>query len=484
MQGESTDVLVTMDSVNGEEFPTKFINKLVPIMEHSKDEVMELLKSKPVAILKKLRDLAFAELVGKLPKFAGREMYARKKEDLLAEDIYVFCYSARNALPDKRLNKICLKPELDLDSTNITVIDDDSQNVHDIQSLIELCVQLQEKVSLLENKIQSQHDRILVLEASDTTTKIGLLIDRPTIRSKDQAEGGVTGQPGFQEAPSQPDEDRKHSPIQRLPNAKSTDSSAGIRAPRQLVNADPGPQDALSNPVPAQTKKKDGPVPALKDSPAQNDGPEAASQQIQCPDSGFQYSNQERRKILKGNFRQNAANGQTDIRGTSSARHRIKAAIDPSSNKYLVYVGKLALSTTCDDVRCHLSDFEINNVFDVINLNGNSRYKENSFCISLGSELAMLKVFDPEMWPSGVVVRPFRPAKSNRRNIPYGRQRGMRHNHRHPRGTNPRWTRSHQSNHVDDREENRHRLRVWNDQHHHMEDTHYGGYDYGYDYEY
>ena len=49
------------------------------------------------------------------------------------------------------------------------------------------------------------------------------------------------------------------------------------------------------------------------------------------------------KKILKGNFRRKAANGQTDIRGTSSARHRITAAIDPSSNEYLVYVGKLHL---------------------------------------------------------------------------------------------------------------------------------------------
>ena len=42
-----------------------------------------------------------------------------------------------------------------------------------------------------------------------------------------------------------------------------------------------------------------------------------------------------------------------------------------NTNKYLVYVGKLAPNTPCDDGRCHLSDFDITNVSDVMNLNNN-----------------------------------------------------------------------------------------------------------------
>ena len=57
-------------------------------------------------------------------------MYARKKDELVAEDIFVFLYSTNNALPDKRLSN-CLKSELDLNATHLTVNDDDSQDFHD-----------------------------------------------------------------------------------------------------------------------------------------------------------------------------------------------------------------------------------------------------------------------------------------------------------------------------------------------------------------
>ena len=63
-------------------------------------------------------------------------MYARKKDELVAEDIFVFLYSTNNALPDKRLSK-CLKPEVDLNATHLTVNDDGSQDIQDTQSLIE-----------------------------------------------------------------------------------------------------------------------------------------------------------------------------------------------------------------------------------------------------------------------------------------------------------------------------------------------------------
>ena len=66
MQGETVNVLDTLGSVPDGDFPQMFIEKLVLVMEHSKEEILELLKSKPIAVLKKLRELAFAELVKKM----------------------------------------------------------------------------------------------------------------------------------------------------------------------------------------------------------------------------------------------------------------------------------------------------------------------------------------------------------------------------------------------------------------------------------
>jgi hypothetical protein len=158
----------------------------------------------------------------------------------------------------------------------------------------------------------------------------------------------------------------------------------------------------------------------------------------QSPANGFQHSSQERKSILKGNFIVNAASSQGDVCGTSTASHRIKSAVHTSTNaKYLVYVGKLAAKTTSDDVHCHLSDVGINNVNDVINLNyGNTTVKERSFCISLGDEMSMVNLFNGNMWPSGVIVRPFRPARPNRHR--YGRTNGRQQNYRQREGGNRR----------------------------------------------
>ena len=144
-QAENIDVLETMDSVNDQEFPLLFINKLVSIFEHSKEEIVDLVKTKRLPVLKQLRELTFAELVAKLPEYASREMYARRKSDLLAEDVYVFGFSAINALPDRRLSK-CLKPTLDLNSTSLSEHEDDisTNDAHVIQSLTEMCILLRD----------------------------------------------------------------------------------------------------------------------------------------------------------------------------------------------------------------------------------------------------------------------------------------------------------------------------------------------------
>jgi hypothetical protein len=111
----------------------------------------------------------------KMPQYAGRQFYDRRKEAYLAEDVFVFGFSAVNGLPDKRLSK-CLKPALDLDDTHISVLDEDTQETHDINSLVELCVTLQEKVNSLETIVKDQNKRIATLEVQNTCTKINNMV--------------------------------------------------------------------------------------------------------------------------------------------------------------------------------------------------------------------------------------------------------------------------------------------------------------------
>jgi hypothetical protein len=167
---------------------------------------MNLLKSKSKIILKQLRDLSFSELVANLPEYAGREMIDRKKGELLAEDIYITSFSAINKIADKKLNK-CFK-QSDLDASQCSTVEDDSQENQDLKSLIELCLTLQEKVSSLEQTVKSQNDRINALETNSTTDKLNIL--NLQNRSMDQPEAGASGghvktKPGTLGAPSQAD---------------------------------------------------------------------------------------------------------------------------------------------------------------------------------------------------------------------------------------------------------------------------------------
>ena len=96
------NILETLDTLCDKEFPKLFVNKLVPILEHSKEEVVDLLKCKCSVVLKELRNIIFAELITKLPKYGGREMYAQKKDELLVEDIFTFAFSICNKLKYKK----------------------------------------------------------------------------------------------------------------------------------------------------------------------------------------------------------------------------------------------------------------------------------------------------------------------------------------------------------------------------------------------
>ena len=78
-----------LESLPEREFPDVFISKLIPVLEHAKEDIIEFLLSKPQGILKSLRNLVFEELVAKLPDYAERELYVRRKSETLAEDIFI-----------------------------------------------------------------------------------------------------------------------------------------------------------------------------------------------------------------------------------------------------------------------------------------------------------------------------------------------------------------------------------------------------------
>ena len=87
------DIFERLESYSDKDFPAQFTSNITLVLEHAKDEIIEFLLNKPFSVLKRLRELVFLEFTEKLPEFQGRELYARKKLNLIAEDIYIFAFS-------------------------------------------------------------------------------------------------------------------------------------------------------------------------------------------------------------------------------------------------------------------------------------------------------------------------------------------------------------------------------------------------------
>ena len=222
-------------------------------------------------------------------------MYARRKSDLLAEDVYVFGFSAINALPDRRLSK-CLKPTLDLNSTSLSEHEDDisTNDAHDIQSLTEMCILLRDEVKTLQKTVKTHVNRISVLETQFTAAQIQLLDSKKnkhvSVRSRDQTEGEVTEQPagadpGTREPASQPGDDQQQRPASQpqccsfqrrhwwSPKAPLRQSWPQWVPPHQAIIPDEDTQDI----------------------------------------DNFRHSTQQRRQILRGNLGIRAATQKRDI---------------------------------------------------------------------------------------------------------------------------------------------------------------------------
>ena len=383
---DNRDRVSILESAPDSEFPEQFVQNMISVFEHSRDEINELLKIKSMPVLEKCRSLVFNELVLKLPQFAGRQLYARRKAVWLIEDIYLFSFSAINSLPDKHLSK-CFKQQInfDLDTSRVSVQDDeviqDSQDTTGEQTMIEMYVKLQDRLKSLEAIVKSQAGKIESLEKVVATNKQkeNRSESKTTDTSMDQGEGG--GSAAVQEGA---DLDRAGQPSHSGDEVKSVD----------FVN--PSTQTQIQ-----RTGHEDG----------------------------FRHSTWQRKNILKGGQVKSIVN-QPEVKGTSHNNFDIKACVSETSGIYAVYVGKLQHSSTTEKIRAHLNKVKIGGVADVISLNNRPNKTEASFCVSLNDEESAKKIFNPSLWPSEVLVRPFRPSRGKYRSSRYRHtKQGYRQQH-------------------------------------------------------
>ena len=361
--------LEKLDGISNIEFAEQFVKHLTHVHEHSKEEICEVLKSKPADVLEKCRELVFNDLVSKLPQFTERGLYARRKTCYLVDDIYIISFSAVNCLIDKKLEK-CFKPQIlcELDSSqhaatpSVTLLAEENNDVPTVETLVEMFVKLQDKVKILEQTIKSQNIRIEELEKSKKTGSIQVSVLETGAFSRDQADDETqqaSGNNKTEKSPKLGDENSK--------NMKKSSASVTTNNNNQTVS------------------------------------------------DGFQHPREQRRNILKGVQGRQCTN--KDVTGTSELTHKVQAAPQQlATGTFTIYVGRLHRDTNTQLLRDHLKEIGVSDVSDVISLNNRIGRSESSFCVSVNDETSKDKMFQPEAWPSNVIIRPFRPARQSRPN--------------------------------------------------------------------
>ena len=402
----SQDIFETLDNISEKDFPVRFMENRVPILEHAKIEIIEFLHTQPMSALKKTRDIVFEELVTKIPELLDREMYARKKLDLLIEDIYVFSFSWLNGLPDRRIAK-CLKPTMSFEDSQVNLNEEDLQS----QSLAEICVKMQDQIKNLSAEVKELKDRLSKVEERETNAKLQEV--KPCSKT-DKAIGNETGalKNRIKTVNTINDDDKIISYADVVSGSQIVHKEDNVIVVQAEIHPNPTNDGGRStsnmgNKGNVQGDNSDGSGGRLtSNTDNKGDGQSDNS-------DGFRLSAKERRSIQNGRLKLRASpSNHPDVQGNATQTLRIKAA--ERTETYLVYAGGLALDTNEADIRAHMKDIKIEDVVDVIALKKNkSRYA--SFCISLNTEGSMIKTFKAANWPKGVVVRPYRPPRQGYR---------------------------------------------------------------------
>ena len=347
-------------------FDEQFVENLKAVYEYDATDIQDFLLSHQAESdearkehILSTRQMLFTKLCEKLPALQHRQLYNRRKPEIMAADVYYLGNSLVNGLTDKRLHKV-LKPargplasQGDPDESIAQA--DQLMNNADV---VEMCAELKTSVS------------DLVQTVKNLTKEIGSL--------KQQIDG----------LKQQRREDQ---------NGESSSSDSSDEDDDAVDADDEGVNNILLD------------------------------LQLEQAERGFQLSSNHRREARRGGLFTSPE--RQEIRGSSSAPFRIQSADNRQNREQQyqslrsVYVGQLAEETTTEMIRDHLQDIGVSQVSDVINLNSTIP-GQSSFCIVVDNARSEKDLYDPDKWPSGIRVRPYKERK--RGNNPGRRREGQR----------------------------------------------------------
>lgn len=402
---------VTAQLTQGKEFGELFLENLEHIYEFDMTEIQDFIlkhdaESDEVrrSNLINARTLLHRKLCEKFTSYVDRQLYNRRKVEMLVNDIYVIGFSVLNQMLDKRLSKV-YKVLRGITPSQSHADDTLTGPLIDNEDLLQSTVELKATVSLLENTVKLLTEKV---------TSLTLKIDNMNNNINHDAAQVNT----VQAAGSSGDNNRQ--PPGGGSGGSLPAANVILPAHRNSTEGQSGAPIPIPPPIPPNW-----PSVHSGHRPQQQQGMPGRSRlnsrsQGSGLNRGFQFQNDQRRNVRRGNtFSSNS--GQQEVQGSATQPLRIQGSTMSHSQPNTprsVYIGRLSENTTPDDIRAHLSDIGVSDLSDVISLNSNIS-GQASFCVVLDNETDENKVYDHTKWPSGVRVRPYRERSRSPRQAPH-----------------------------------------------------------------
>ena len=391
-----------------EEFVDTFLTSIESIYEYDATEIQDFLVTfnTPYINVKfitlvALRQQLHESLVQKFPQLASKKLYNRRKTPNIVNDIYIIGYCIVNELEDSRLNKV-LK--------NYTAVIDVSEQEEGDQSLLNdteggllaVCVQLQKSVTELTKTVKKLQEDIVALKAD---LHVPGVRDEPTpgasAPNNPPSDSGATAVPPVSAVPNSSEREEENNDRDEVPTRESQNE---VRLP-QIDHNTVQPRGDGNAPGSSNASNADNTTSSHQDHSRQDsqNGP-------------FQLQrNQRQRARMDRAF---VSPSREEVQGQATRPMSIKGiqgtdALTPESQPRSVYVGRLSDATTTSSLRKHLSEVGIGQVSDIIDLRCKIQ-GQSSFCLIADGEQMETAIYNPDIWPRGAKIRPFKEKTQKR----------------------------------------------------------------------
>ena len=400
---------------------TQYVNEhLTEIFAHQESPIVDHLEKVNVSALQLLREGLFDNLKSLLTEYSERELIARKKANLIAHDIFVIGFSVVSKQEDKRLRKICRNKTHGNDEINSVQLscDADEPPDEDLATLILTCAQLKGTIDSLTATVHDMRVRINDLENEVTILKL---------KDHNQSTDEVTDAPATDNDSSSTSSDTRNAtedtPETTLTTARSLSPSfAQVVACTHREAGTPadesGNTPAYTADAPNATASPDISVPNGILRSATSDNTIYTS-----PAVGFRMTRAQRRNFTKnanGRDHNKLTANRFEVLGTAEGDLPLRAARPnrPTQQQpYRVYIGNLLAGSSTNALREYMVSIGIDgdSILDVLELKTKASNKA-AFCVSVCNACSYNDMFDATKWPSGVIIRPFRPPTYHKTN--------------------------------------------------------------------